>query len=344
MIGHLLVPAALANAAIFAVATLLLAFVKVWCGRGEARTAARRAAIADLMRDPEPEAAIVLTRRAIRDPARMAIVVECLLEGEDCSRFRTVVCEAGWPDALRAQLTSSDPARRGRAALALGALDAPEAPSVLEPLLRDADYDVRHAAVRALALTRNEHAAWAYVRALRDGLLAPERVLEQLGPWAAEAFSEACHIGELRPIRAVLAEGLGLCGDPHAGPALAAVLSRGDDEERVRACRAIGRTGDPRLGAYLTRALGDVEWIVRAQAAAALARLGGADADAIELLESLLADPAWWVRANAAEALLAAGPNGIAALARAAHAADRFARDRAREALELERVRLEAAA
>jgi hypothetical protein len=41
------------------------------------------------------------------------------------------------------------------------------------------------------------------------------------------------------------------------------------------------------------------------------------------------------VRANAAEALRAAGPEGLAALERAARGPDRFAAERAREALAL---------
>jgi hypothetical protein len=50
------------------------------------------------------------------------------------------------------------------------------------------------------------------------------------------------------------------------------------------------------------------------------------------------------VRANCAEALVAAGPDGRAALEAALRSADRFARERAREALELDRLRAEGAA
>ena len=52
-------------------------------------------------------------------------------------------------------------------------------------------------------------------------------------------------------------------------------------------------------------------------------------------LERALSDGAWWVRANAAEALRFAGPEGLAALQRATTSDDRFAAERAREALAL---------
>ena len=343
MIGAILIPATIANAAIFAVLVVLLAFKKVRRTRSEDASRRRRERYASHIAAPSGDAVAAIGPVVVRNAGAMNDLVGALVAAADLEPFRAAAAAVGLPLALQAELGTKDAARRGRAALALGALAMPETPRVLEPMLRDPDYDVRHAVVRALGMTRDEHAAWAYVRGLRDGLVAPERVLEHLGPWAAEAFNEACHIGELRPIRAILAEGLGLCDDPHAGPAIAGVLSRGNEEERLRACRAIGRIGDPRLGVYLVRALGDHDWDVRAQAAHALAELGGAPDEAIERLEALLADPAWWVRANAADALRAAGPHGLEALRRAAHSKDRFARDRAREALEIERVREEAA-
>ena len=52
-------------------------------------------------------------------------------------------------------------------------------------------------------------------------------------------------------------------------------------------------------------------------------------------LEAGLTDPQWWVRANCASALVSIGPKGVAGLERALASDDRFARDRAREALAL---------
>ena len=55
-------------------------------------------------------------------------------------------------------------------------------------------------------------------------------------------------------------------------------------------------------------------------------------------LEAVLDDSAWWVRANAASALRTLGAPGHEALERALDHPDRYARDRAREALAMDRV------
>jgi HEAT repeat protein len=73
--------------------------------------------------------------------------------------------------------------------------------------------------------------------------------------------------------------------------------------------------------------------VIRAQAAKSLGALGADDGR--RALEAALADQAWWVRANAATSLRQLGDAGMAALRRAARSEDRFARDRAREALSL---------
>ncbi len=74
---------------------------------------------------------------------------------------------------------------------------------------------------------------------------------------------------------------------------------------------------------------------MRAQAARALGAMRADDRATVARLAAGLSDPAWWVRANCAEALVAAGPDGRAALEAALASDDRFARERAREALEL---------
>ena len=55
-------------------------------------------------------------------------------------------------------------------------------------------------------------------------------------------------------------------------------------------------------------------------------------------LAAVLDDSAWWVRANAATSLRALGQPGHLALEHALDHPDRFARDRAREALAMGRV------
>jgi hypothetical protein len=52
-------------------------------------------------------------------------------------------------------------------------------------------------------------------------------------------------------------------------------------------------------------------------------------------LEHALSDANWWVRTNAAAALAETGALGVAALTRVAAGADRFAAERAYEALDM---------
>ena len=159
----------------------------------------------------------------------------------DRHRFQDALRAAGLVDVLVRRLGAADPADRGRAALLLGHLRLAEAVPPLEPLLDDPDGDVRHAAVRAVGLVATDEAAWALVRALQRGSLPPERILEHVSERAIDALLAAYHIVEFAHVRAVLAEALGLAGDPRAGAALAGILPFGSEEERVRCCRALGR-------------------------------------------------------------------------------------------------------
>jgi HEAT repeat protein len=127
-----------------------------------------------------------------------------------------------------------------------------------------------------------------------------------------------------------------VAGDRKAEPALIELLARGSLEERISAARALASVGGRRSRPELERALRDEEWPLRAQAAKALGRI--AVKRAVPALEAVLDDPAWWVRANAAEALRQLGDPGRAALERTLDHQDRYARDRAREALAMDRL------
>jgi len=132
-----------------------------------------------------------------------------------------------------------------------------------------------------------------------------------------------------------LVRALGHAGDPRAEPAMIDLLQRGSLEERISAARA-GAVGGRRARPELERALADEAWPLRAQAAKALGSIG--IKKAVPALEAVLDDPAWWVRANAAAGLRALGAPGHKALERALDHPDRYARDRAREALAMDRV------
>jgi HEAT repeat protein len=242
--------------------------------------------------------------------------------------------DAGLDDALRASLTSSDTSERLRAVSLLGLLRLASSP-LLEPLLVDADAEVRLASARAIAMLDTSEGARALMSALVEGAIDPDRLVEQLArPSAVPELVRAFGESELAPARSRLAEALGLTRSPAGIAPLASLLRAGIEEERVRACHALGRIGAPEVVPLLVEALADDAWAVRAEAAKGLTGCG--DASCVAELERALSDGAWWVRANAAAALRAIGPPGVAALVRASRSGDRITAAPAREALALE--------
>jgi HEAT repeat protein len=250
--------------------------------------------------------------------------------------FEAALHAGGFMEALPRACRSRSAVARGRAALLWARLGLKGAERGIAPLIADPDPDVRAAVTQALATCRSEEAAWILLRALRDGHMAPERVVERLtGEWAVLPLLRALRQLSYGPVRPWLAEALGLTGDPRAEPLLIGMLSRGGEEQRIRVCRALGRLNRQTSFTALVMALGDSSPSVRAQAARALADLG--DPRSVGPLVSLLDDDAWWVRARAADALRALGEPGLTALAHcAAEHPDLFARERAAEALGFE--------
>ena len=126
-------------------------------------------------------------------------------------------------------------------------------------------------------------------------------------------------------------------GPASAPPRLADVArERLDDPDpavRAGAVRRTGAIGGDEHAAAVRRHLGDGAEEVRAAAAVALGRLG--HWPAAPELAAHLGDPAWTVRRNAALALRRLGPAGELLLARALREQDPFARDIARQTLDL---------
>jgi HEAT repeat protein len=280
-----------------------------------------------------------LAREAAHRPAAQEDLLALLEAGElpppapRRALFEAALHAGGFVQALPIACRSRTPATRGRAALLWARLGLRDAVRGVAPLMEDPDPDVRAAAINAIATCQSEEAAWTLLRALRDGHVAPERVVERLtGPWAVLPLLRALRQLSYGPVRPWLAEALGLTRDPRAEPLLTGMLARGDEEQRIRACRALGRLSRPTSFTPLMTALGDPSASVRAQAARALADLG--DPRCVGSLVGLLADDAWWVRARAADTLRALGEPGIAALRHCAKLhPDAFARERAAEAL-----------
>jgi HEAT repeat protein len=338
---------ALSSIGLLAGLTLLVLCKRVLRGLAERSSSRRRAAwVAALGPGPVTQVHTrklqSLAHEAAHRPAAQEDLLALLVAGALPPRgsrrgpFEAALHAGGFVQALPLACRSGNPVTRGRAALLWARLRLSGAVQGIAPLLADPDPDVRSAATQAVASCRSEEAAWTLLRALRDGHMAPERVVERLtGAWAVLPLMRALRQLSYAPVRPWLAEALGLTGDPRAEPLLIGMLANGGDEHRIRACRALGRLSLPSSFAPLATALGDDSPAVRAQAARALADLG--DPRSVGALVGLLADDAWWVRARAADALRALGDPGIAALKHCATShPDPFARERAAEALGLD--------
>lgn len=339
-------------AATFVLLATLVALVlgrKLSRDRREHASSGRRARFAGVVRYGSPAATLVMMREVARSArAQLDLVIAIDLAGPRhhparLERLHRAAHAAGLVEHAEAMRGSRTPIVRGRAALVLGRLRLPGGEVLLAPLLADRDADVRLAAVTAIAMAETPEAADALVGALCAGLVTPERIIERLaGRWSVDVLLDALDRpatqGEGRSSpRVSIARALGLAGDLRAEPALERLLGDGSDEERVSAARALGQLGTPDAREALTAALDPgFGWPLRAQAAKALGEIG--DPRSAPELEAMLGDQAWWVRANAANALRRLGADGIAALERATDHPDRYARDRAREALALEGV------
>ena len=314
---------------------------------GEARSARLRIALTVAIREGDREragsllAAMLATRRGRDD---VIVALDRLrhegISGEEASLLGSVALELDAGGDVLAlivgMIESKRPTVRARGALLAGVLGLSAPIDRLAALLEDPDVDARHAACRALGMLASDDAAWVLTRALAGGRVNPDRVLEELErSWAAPVLEQALADADFAPVRSLLAEALGCAGDATATPALIALVETGSDEERTRACRALARTRSRSGAPVLCAALVDPAWQVRAQAALALGAIGRGDRKTVKALEVGLGDAEWWVRANCASALVAVGPKGIAGLERALASNDRFARERAREALAL---------
>jgi HEAT repeat protein len=286
------------------------------------------------MRELRSLARAAARRRPAQEDLLALIAARRLPPGDDRrAPFVLALRRAGLLRALRAACGARSAVARGRAALVWAGLGLPGAERAVARLTADPDPDVRAAVAQALEACRSEEAAWALLRAMRDEQLDPPRAVERLtGDWAVAPLLAAFHELSFAHVKPWIAEALGLTSDARAEQPLIQLLAKGDESERIRACRALGRLGRETSSGPLVIALSDDSAPVRGQAARALAQLR--DESGVYALVKLLGDPSWWVRARAAEALGALGRPGLAALRWSAQThADPYARERALEAL-----------
>jgi HEAT repeat protein len=307
--------------------------------RHEAVFARRRLWLGQLLVSPDPSALEKGLRQIRRSPARqvdLLVVLDRLwpsLDESQRERIREAVRASALDRVLTRQLGSRAAVRRARAALLVGTMKLEDASDLLALLTEDHDGDVRLVSIRGLAAVADRRAAEVMIEALASGHVEPERVIERLANrWAvATILAELASMSSTPAVRAALTRSLGIVGDPSAETVLRAMLRTGSMEERVGAARALGTAGTPAAAPDLETALTASEWPVRVQAARSLGLLEVEQA--VPALATSLSDDAWWVRSAAAEALASLGEPGRLALRAAVAGPDRYARERAQEAL-----------
>jgi HEAT repeat protein len=184
--------------------------------------------------------------------------------------------------------------------------------AVVEPLLaqlRDADWHVRQAAVKAaveplIGLLGDADQRVQRAAAAALGQLGDARAVEPLLSALRDAPVEPLplRLGDADSgVRHQAAEALGQLGDVRAVEPLIGLLGDAGSDVQRAAAEALGRLGDVRAVEPLLRALGDEDSDVRQVAAEALGQLG--DGRAVEPLLTALRDPDWSVRRAAAAAL-----------------------------------------
>ncbi|HZO99236.1 MAG TPA: HEAT repeat domain-containing protein [Terriglobia bacterium] len=147
-------------------------------------------------------------------------------------------------------------------------------------------------------------------------------------PYIADYIS-----GQSRPgLEAALEVAVGLAEPRFLQPALN-LCDHSAPSVRVLAARLLGRIGGKDAVAALKGLLNDTQGAVRAAAARALGKLG--EWPSAPALALFLRDPAWDVRREAGLALRSLGSPGILLLRRYLTDQDRFARDMARQILEI---------
>jgi HEAT repeat protein len=231
--------------------------------------------------------------------------------------------------------------RRLRGARLLATIGGGEA--TVPPLLEDERPEVRAQAAEWAA----GHPTPAVVDTL-IGMLGDPRglarftVMDSLIRLGADAVEPLRHaIAGSSGIAAVAALRVGaMIGDPRLAPAARDRLDDADPAVRAWAVRVAGAVGGDENAAAVEHRLADEAPEVRAAAALALGRLG--HWMAAGPLGARLGDPAWEVRRNAALALRSFGSPGELLLNRALRGDDAFARDIARQTLDLPEVSLPA--
>jgi hypothetical protein len=282
------------------------------------------------------DAALDTLRAAPR--SHRAVIAHVLLApldvttGETPAVIRDACLRLGLDREWRRAVRSRRWWERAAAARALGAIQDPEALGLVLPLLGDDHEETRSAAVEALGLLQNPRALPSLTALLSTPFRHQRaRVVEALRRFGEAAVGALIDRAAVAPQdRVVIAELLGLVGSTRAVPLLLEWVSAESPALRAAAMLSLGAVGlDDRSFYYAMRALEDGSPDVRAAAARAIGR--ARRDDGAPYLERLL-DDEWMVAAQAAAALRQLGTAGHVALRRYA-GADSQAGDLARQML-----------
>ena len=286
------------------------------------------------------------TQRALKRLTRrraLAVLEELApnLRGADAATIAGAARDAGIVARAERRCGSRSWRRRMHAVRVLTRLGSGE--TAVPPLLADPRPQVRAAAAEWAA----DHPAEPIADRLVGLLAAPEPLtrvsamdsLIRMRRGAVPALARAIGAEQPESLPAVLEVAARIADADLAGPA----ATRLDDPDpRVRAwvARLLGALGGEEHATAVRALLDDPAPEVRAAAAVALGRLGYWPA--APALAERLRDGAWRVRRDSALALRALGAAGPAAAERALRDADAFARDMARQTLDLPEAALPA--
>lgn len=221
--------------------------------------------------------------------------------------------------------------RRVSAAGILGLLCGDSSIEALRKALADPDIDVAYAAAQALSLYASPRAYAAVLSALTGTRIPAPRVANLLETFrcqqARELIERAARSDNPR-LRYWAAYLLGSLADPRSRPVIERLAGDGDEDVRANAAESMAAFPNEQL---LARLLADESWVVRSHAAKAAGASGLSDL--APRLAELLEDRSWWVRQNATVALASFGEAAVPCLLAQLHSDDRFARNKAAEAL-----------
>ena len=304
------------------------------------RIAKGRAAVREYLAGHEVRAAELAELRGLPTAIRIRLLAEpaTALSGEGRGRLTALADDLGLVSRAERRCASRRWWVRLRAVRLLTMVGGGE--RSVPALLRDPDREIRAAAATWCADHPDPQSIAGLLDLLRDGeplvRFMAKNALLRMGAIAVGPLAARLSDLDGPALEGALEVAIGLAEARLAPPALALVT---DESARVRSLAAtlVAGVGGASAVAALAVLLDDSAPIVRAAALEGLGKLSHWPTG--PAIAGALRDPAWEVRRQAALALLALGAPGLVLLRRALTDEDRYARDIARQVLDLPSAR-----